>query len=73
MEVVGNQGLFDSDLGRRNGHPNWVPVDRALRLVRFFFLILSNFLPLPELLRVLTHLIAIAGSGLWRGAKTAQK
>ena len=29
--------------------------DRALKFVRFFFP--SNFLPLPELLRVLTHLI----------------
>jgi hypothetical protein len=25
----GESGLFDSDLGRRNGHPNWVPVERA--------------------------------------------
>ena len=33
----------------------------------------SNFLTLPELLRVLTHLIAIAGSGPWRGLQTAQK
>jgi hypothetical protein len=23
-------GLFDSDLGRRNGRSNWVPVERAL-------------------------------------------
>jgi WD40 repeat protein len=32
-----------------------VHADRALKFVRFFFP--SNFLPLPELLRVLTHLI----------------
>jgi hypothetical protein len=35
----------------------------------FFFSILSsNFLPLP----VLTHLIAIAVSGLWHGPRTAE-
>ncbi len=33
----------------------------------------SNFLTLPELLRVLTNLIAIAVSGPWRGLQTAQK
>jgi len=39
----------------------------------FFVSILSsNFIPLPELLRVLTHLIANAGSSLWHGAQTAE-
>ncbi len=47
-----------------------MPGDRALRLVRFFS-ILSIFLPWPESLRVLTHLIVLAVSGLWHGAKTA--
>jgi WD40 repeat protein len=105
----GKRGLFDSDLGRRNGHPDWVTVRaqvpakdlilgklsvwsinvlsnfaaKTTRIVPaplrtmvtttipratspgtqickiFYLLILSsNFLPLPELLRVLTHLIA---------------
>jgi WD40 repeat protein len=43
------------------GDVNWhvrVDVERALRLVRSSFLSSSNFLPLTELLRVLTHLIA---------------
>ena len=33
----GKRGLFDSHLGRRNGHSNWVTVEGALKAVRFFF------------------------------------
>jgi hypothetical protein len=36
----------------------------------FFSILSSNFLPLPEFLRVLTHLIANAGSCPWHGAPT---
>ncbi len=44
----------------------------ALKVVSFLFSILSSkFLPLPELLRVLTHLIGNAGSTRWPGAQTA--
>jgi hypothetical protein len=39
----------------------------------FFFFMSSNFLPLPGLLRVLTHRIANAGSARWHGAQMVQQ
>ncbi len=56
------------------GDVDWhvrVDVERALRLVRLKKK--SNFRTLPELLRVLTHLIENAGSGRWFTAHAAQK
>ena len=48
------RGPDTEDLERADGSVRNDP-ERALRLVRFFFS--SNFLPLPEFLRVLNHLI----------------
>ncbi len=52
--------------------PDGSQLARAEGSCKFFFSFLSSiFRPLPELLRVLTHLITNAGSGLWHGAQTA--
>ena len=53
-------------------HEDWqvrLDAERALRLVRLKKK--SNFLTLPELLRVLTHLIENAVSALYHGTTTA--
>ena len=64
------QGQHRQDLERADGSVRIHP-ERALRLVRFFFFVVQ-YLPLPELLRVLTHRIANAGSTRWHGGPTGQ-